>query len=66
MPTSSSSATNQGTQSTTETSWSRIGINAVAAAHVCKGQSPGKTANGTDSASRQCRFPYVETDFATD
>ena len=64
MPKNSAKATvgNQ-PEASTETRWSRIGINAVAAASICK--SHGKH-DRKDERSSKITFPFAETDYATD
>lgn len=64
MPRSSAQAhASQRSDANLDTRWSRIGINAVAAAHACKGN--GKVECKEDK-SRNGVFPFAETDYATD
>ncbi|WP_436643027.1 hypothetical protein [Microbaculum sp. FT89] len=45
-----------------ESSWCGIGINAVAAAQMCKPHDHDRRERETEP----CCFPFVETEFATD
>jgi hypothetical protein len=63
MPTKSAEAHDrQSTEQRHQTQWSKIGINAVAAASICK--TNGKTPRQDND--RRKAFPLAETDFATD
>jgi len=64
MPRSSAQANvRQRSDANSETRWSRIGINAVAAAHQCKGNG---RADCAEDKSKTTAFPFAETDYATD
>jgi hypothetical protein len=63
MPKSTAEATVDQNDTNGDARWSRIGINAVAAASICK--SNGK-AQSKDEKSSKVVFPFAETDFATD
>ncbi|MEJ8571637.1 hypothetical protein [Microbaculum marinum] len=60
---SAQAATGDRTDPSTEVRWSRIGINAVAAASICKPNGKGAC---KDETSSKRAFPFAETDFATD
>lgn len=64
MPRSSAQAhVRQRSDANSDSRWSRIGINAVAAAHACKGN--GKV-DCEEDKSKKGVFPFAETDYATD